>query len=116
MTSNGYTSPQYIGCDRHVLDIILKHSMNEKLSMETTKRSLNYKFIDELKNSYEDLKTKHNSTAHPFKDTKCEDWRDDFGFLFHLSQCHKFYKVIFLYISKILIYRCQKSNLSLCPI
>ena len=58
MTSKGYTSPQYIGCQHHVLDIILKHSMNEKLSMETTKPSLNYKFIDELKNSYEDLKKK----------------------------------------------------------
>ena len=110
-----------------MLDIILKHSINKKLPTETSKPSLNYKFIDEFKNSYEDLKTKYNSIGHPFNDTKFEGWCDDFRLLFHLSQYYKFYKVkLFVFYTFLkyykallffmLIYKCQKVNLSLCPI
>ena len=43
--SKGFQKPQYISCQHHVLDLLLKHVMNFLIQEPTTKPELNYSFI-----------------------------------------------------------------------
>ena len=52
----GYDEPQYIGCQHHVLDLILKHIMDNKFDNKTTSPDINYSFIDNIKKDYQTLK------------------------------------------------------------
>ena len=40
--------PQYIGCQHHVLDLLLKHVMDNIFGSKTLSPNINYFFVDEL--------------------------------------------------------------------
>ena len=50
--SKGFQKPQYIGCQHHVLDLLLKHVMNFLIQEPTSKPELNYSFSDKLTGNY----------------------------------------------------------------
>lgn len=89
----GYQKPQYIGCQHHVLDLLLKHVMNFIFQESTTKPELSYSFIDEIVKSYESLKDKYKQVAVDILNTdENPGWRDDFKFLYELCQGYRYYK------------------------
>ena len=61
MALKGFEKPQYIGCQHHILDRILKHVLDFYVSKTTTKTSLNYKFIDEVLENYEELQNHYKA-------------------------------------------------------
>lgn len=84
--------PQYIGCPHHVLDLILKHVMNELLSGKSTSPNISYDIFTELIMNYENLKQnyKQNEEKLTLRSIK---WRDDMQFLYELGQYFKYYEV-----------------------
>lgn len=84
--------PQYIGCQHHVLDLILKHVMNELLSGKSTSPNISYDIFTELIMNYENLKQnyKQNEEKLTLRSIK---WRDDMQFLYELGQYFKYYEV-----------------------
>ena len=47
----GFTKPQYVGCQHHVLNLILKHFMNEEFCAKTSSPDISYELLN-----YDDLK------------------------------------------------------------
>ena len=91
--TKGFQKPQYIGCQHHVLDLLLKHVMNFLIPGSTTKPELTYSFIENISKNYKFLQDEYNKTAKD--DIKADDnpgWRDDFKFLYELCQAYRHYK------------------------
>ena len=62
--SKGFQKPQYIiGCQHHVLDLLLKHVMNFVIQEPTSKPELNYSFIDKLTENYVSLQADYHLVA-----------------------------------------------------
>ncbi|KAG0725974.1 hypothetical protein GWK47_037543 [Chionoecetes opilio] len=76
---------QYIGCQHHILGGILQHVLDFYVSKTTIKPSLNYKFIDELLENYEELQTEYKAETEMDVDEN-PGWRDDFKFLYELCK------------------------------
>lgn len=93
VTSKGFRKPQYIGCQHHVLDLILKHVMNFAIQEETINPDINYSFIEEISKNYVSLQNHYNEFAID-NDTEEETpgWRDDFKFLYSLCNAYRHYK------------------------
>lgn len=91
MTGKGLDMPQYIGCQHHILDRILKHILDFYVSEKTTKPSLNYKFVDELLENYNYLQSEYKAETQIEMDEN-PGWRDDFKFLYELCQAFQHYK------------------------
>jgi len=91
MNEKGLDAPQYIGCQHHILDRILKHVLDFYVSETTTKPSLNYKFIDEILENYENLQSEYKADTH-MEETENPGWRDDFKFLYELCKAFQHYK------------------------
>src|SRR5215469_3900923 len=91
MLEMGLNIPQYIGCQHHILDRILKHVLDFYLDKYTQGPNLNYNFIDEVTENYDDLK--HSYTSE-FEMPEMENpgWRNDFKFLYHLCFAFRQYK------------------------
>ena len=89
---NGQEKPVFIGCQHHILDTILKHVLNDHLGGTPTSPNLSYPFIARLTEEYAQLKQAFNNTGKLLKKTKCDRWRDDMAFLYHLISCYKFFK------------------------
>lgn len=87
--------PQYIGCQHHVLDLILKHIMESLLQGKTTKPTLEYDFIGEIQKNYLKLQEMYKSSLCCEAATSSENpgWRDDLRFLFELSEAFKYHQV-----------------------
>ncbi|KAG0724579.1 hypothetical protein GWK47_040332 [Chionoecetes opilio] len=85
MVGKGLEMPQYIGCQHHILDRVLKHVLDFYVSKTTTKPSLNYKFIDELLENYEELQSEYKAETKMDVDEN-PGWRDDFKFLYELCK------------------------------
>ncbi|KAG0714665.1 hypothetical protein GWK47_013663 [Chionoecetes opilio] len=85
MVGKGLEMPQYIGCQHHILDRILKHVLDTYGSKTTTKPSLNYKFIDELLENYKELQSEYKAETEMDVDEN-PGWRDDFKFLYELCK------------------------------
>ena len=84
---------QLIGCQHHVLDTILKHSMNEILDEgKSSSPEIYYKFIVNLQKNYENLKSNFKQGEKICK-VKTNKWRDDMDFLFELVQSYRYMKV-----------------------
>ena len=83
--------PQFIGCQHHILDTILRHVLDMFFPTVSVGPNLNYKFIEEVSKSYEDLKNRYPGTDMVPKYENL-GWRDDFKFLFNLCEAYKFYK------------------------
>ena len=91
--SKGFQKPQYIGCQQHVLDLLLKHVMNFLIQEPKSKPELNYSFIDKLTRNYVALQADYHLVATDDVNTgKNPGWRDDFKFLYELCQAYRHYK------------------------
>lgn len=54
----GLPPPQYIGCKHHILDLVLKHVMDELIAGRTTSPKIGYDFVADLMENYEVLTTR----------------------------------------------------------
>lgn len=92
--------PQYIGCQHHVLDLLLRHVMDEVLGGATSSPNIGYNFVSELVNNYEHLRRSYrqNTVLIKYENLK---WRDDMQFLYELCKSFRYYKGngIFPYIN-----------------
>jgi hypothetical protein len=52
----GFDDPQYIGCQHHILDLVLRHVLDFFLPIQSQSPKINYKLIDEIIEHYDDLK------------------------------------------------------------
>ena len=91
MLQMGLNMPQYIGCQHHVLDRILKHVLDFYLNKHTTGPNLNYTFIDEITEGYEVLKESYTPEVEMLA-VENPGWRDDFRFLYILRLAFRQYK------------------------
>ena len=86
----GFDEPQFIGCQHHIVDLVLRHVMDFFFPMKTTSPDINYKFIDEIINHYDELQSSYLGKAVVPKRENL-GWRDDFKFLFELCEAYKCY-------------------------
>lgn len=92
--------PQYIGCQHHVLDLLLRHVMDEVLGGATSSPNIGYSFVSELVNNYEHLRRSYGQNTVVIKHANVK-WRDDMQFLYELCKSYRYYKKngIFPYIN-----------------
>ena len=91
---NSGQTPQYIGCQHHVLDRVLKHAMDSVLDGDTSSRNICYPFVAEINADYESLKRKFGSQDNsPEIVRENKGWRDDMKFLYHLTQVLHYYEL-----------------------
>lgn len=88
----GLPPPQYIGCQHHVLDLILRHVMDESLGGKTSSPNIPYPFISNLLNDYDSLKASYKQNEVVLKLPKIK-WRDDMQFLYELCHAYKYFKI-----------------------
>ena len=84
--------PQYIGCEQHILDLILRHVMNELLEESKTSPSISYTVLNEVVNNYESLVDNFQQGSSSINIEKIE-WRDDMRFLYELSTAYRHFKL-----------------------
>lgn len=87
----GLEEPQFIGCQHHVLDLILRHVLDSFFPTKTQSPNINYKFIDEVLAEYDELQAAYSGTA-VIPEQQNLGWRDDFKFLFELCESYKFHE------------------------
>lgn len=87
----GFDEPQYIGCQHHILDLVLRHVLDFFFPTQSQSPNINYKFIDEILTNYDDLQNEYKGKA-VVAEYENLGWRDDFKFLFELCESYKFYK------------------------
>lgn len=82
--------PQYVGCQHHILDLVLRYVMDEILGGKTSSPNIHYDFVVELQNNYIHLKNTFNQNDVVIK---CMDikWRGDMQFLFELGKAFRYY-------------------------
>jgi hypothetical protein len=86
-------TPQYIGCQQHILDRVLRVVMDSVFHCSSTSPNISYPFVDQVVNNYEDLKNQFNSKkCRPHLQNEGVGWRDDMKFLYHLSQAFIFFE------------------------
>lgn len=83
--------PQFIGCQHHVLDLVLRHVMDEVLDGKTSSPNISYNFVTELLNNYEDLKRSYNQNDVLVKCINLK-WRDDMQFLYELGNAFRYFE------------------------
>ena len=89
--ARGLEEPKYIGCQHHVLDTILKHTMNFSIQHRSKDKNLSYPFVEKLQKEYEALQKKFNWEVEKQVE-KNKGWRDDLRFLYELCCRFKWYK------------------------
>ena len=92
MCEMGLEKPQYIRCQHHILDRMVKHVLDFYVCSGSTKPSLSYEFVDEIIQKYEDLQLLYKAEVQ-LESGNNPGWRDDFRFLYELCTSFKFYKV-----------------------
>ena len=88
---NGVVARQFIGCQHHILDLVLQHLLGYLFTIDSKTLNINYQFIKEVLAEYEDLQ-KSYSGKEKILMHKNPGWRDDFRFLFELCEAYNFYK------------------------
>ena len=53
--SRGFSKPQYLGRQHHILDHILRHVFDYFINCKSTTLDLDYKFVKEITDNYEYL-------------------------------------------------------------
>ena len=89
-TAKGFDKPLFIACQHHMLDRILRVVMDEEIGESTTSPNIEYPFVPQLMNSYEELQAKIVNGTEVIVDKS--DWRDDMKFLYHLTFVFKFFE------------------------
>ena len=82
--------PQFIGCQHHVLDRVLRLVMDGKLGGNNTSPSMEYPFVSELVKNYDQLRMSFKNGKEDIAETA--GWRDDMKFLFHLTRVFRFFE------------------------
>lgn len=82
--------PQYIGCQHHVLDLILRYVMDASLDGKTTSPDIAYEFVSELISNYNTLKHEYQQNEKRLYVGNLK-WRDDMQYLYELGQAFKYY-------------------------
>ena len=81
---------QYVGCQHHVLDRILKHVMYETLEGATRSPDIAYNFVDDNVTKYDSLKTKF--VQGPTRlNLSTITWGDDMLFLLELGFAFRYF-------------------------
>lgn len=88
--NNGFTKPQFISCQHHVLDRMLRLVMDKELVGNTTSPNIEYPFVSQLLKEYEDLKSEFENGTEEILDKS--GWRDDMKFLYHLTRVFRFFE------------------------
>lgn len=83
--------PQYIGCQHHILDLILRHVMDELLGGKTSSPDICYSFVRELISNYNNLKQSYIQNSEMLDITNIK-WRDDMQYLFELGTAFRFFQ------------------------
>ena len=91
MVTRGFDEPQYIGCQHHILDRILKHVLDFFNPISSTKPTLNYEFVDEVIKQYDVLQQFYKPEKEMII-VQNPGWRDDFKFLYELCRAFRFFK------------------------
>lgn len=91
MSKRGFDKPQYIGCQHHILDRIVKHVLDFYNPIPSTKPTLNYEFVDDLIQQYDVLQQSYKPEAEMIKGQN-PGWRDDFKFLYELCRAFRLLK------------------------
>ena len=73
--------PQFVGCQHHVLDRMLRLVMDDKLGGNNTSPNIEYPFVSGLVKNYDQLKMSFKNGKEDITETA--GWRDDMKFLFH---------------------------------
>jgi len=89
-SEKGFSQPQFISCQHHVLDRILRLVMDEKLGGATTSPNIEYPFVFELLKNYDELKARFANGTEEIIDKS--GWRDDMKFLYHLTRVFRFFE------------------------
>ena len=74
-----------------MLDLILKHFMNQEFAAKTSSRTDLYDFIEELLPSYDDLKRNFQQSNVRIKKTN-QKWHDGMQHFYELKQAFSYYK------------------------
>ena len=88
----GLSRPQYVGCQHHVADLVLRHLLNFCVPNSTKNPNMNYDFIDKICSRYENLLEKYVGEVEVRKPENA-GWRNDFKYLFELCQAYKAYEI-----------------------
>lgn len=91
MVTRGFDQPQYIGCQHHILDRIVKHVLDFFNPISSTKPTLNYEFVDEVIKQYDVLQQSYKPESEMIT-VQNPGWRDDFRFLYELCRAFRFLK------------------------
>ena len=87
----GIDEPQYVGCQHHVLDLILRHLLDFVFPTVSVGPNINYKFVNQITENYESLQNTYIAEANmPLSENP--GWRDDIKFLFEMCEAYQFYK------------------------
>lgn len=84
-------APQYIGCQHHILDLILRNVMDEILEGKTTSPDISYNFVAELINNYNHLRQTYIQNTEKIK-VKRMKWRDDMQYLYELGNAFRYFQ------------------------
>ena len=87
--SKGCNMPQFVSCQHHVLDRILRIVMDQELAGKTKSPNIEYFFVEELLTSYEEFQGSFQNGTHVIENKT--GWRDDMKFLFHLTRAFRFF-------------------------
>lgn len=82
--------PQYVGCQHHILDLLLRHIMDEVFGGKTTSPNIEYPFVLEIINNYDDMKRLYKQNAQKINIENIK-WRDDMQYLFELCTYFRYY-------------------------
>lgn len=89
--AQGYDAPQFIGCQHHILDRILKLTMDELLISNSSNPMISYKFMDELIQNYDSLVDSYEQNQDNLCYSENPGWRSDLKYLYELCQVFRFY-------------------------
>jgi hypothetical protein len=87
-------APQYVGCQHHILDRILKHVMDELFGSDTRSANLHYDFVNEIVENYDRLKNTfiQRENGNEKLNVASIGWRDDMQFLLELGYAFRHYR------------------------
>ena len=85
----GFSKPQFVSCQHHVLDRVLRVVMDEELHGTTKSPNIEYFFMKDLLQQYENLTSAFKNGTVVIEDEV--GWRDDMKFLFHLTRAFRFF-------------------------
>jgi hypothetical protein len=83
--------PQFIGCQHHILDLILRHLLDFCTPTPSQKPEINYPYVNLLVSQYDHLQTMYVA-QDPLPIGENPGWRDDFKFLYELCEAYKYFK------------------------